>query len=407
MELTTRLKKPLTVWQRQSKRAFLAIMKKFSSPTYQLHIKHDDGEVVVGEGKQPVTMLIRDADFYTRVIAGGTLGFADAYIEGLWECDHLYALFCFGLENNQTAYRFERQVSGLQGLWHKYYLWKTRNSENGSQENIHQHYDLGNDLFRLFLDETLQYSSAIYNTETLTLAAAQQEKLQRLCEDLQLRASDHLLEIGTGWGGLAIYAAKHYDCHVTTTTISQAQHDYASALIQRENLQDKITILLQDYRQLQGQYDKVVSVEMIEAVGHNYLPVYLQCCNDLLKDDGQLLLQAIIINDQSYPSYRHQVDFIKKYIFPGGCLPSLQELLRNSAHKTNLQLLSMTDISDSYVKTLHAWRDRFLQAEEAILQLGFDHTFMRSWQYYFDYCAAGFAQKYIMGVHLLWRKHSF
>jgi len=282
--------------------------------------------------------------------------------------------------------------------------WQNRNTQSGSKRNILAHYDLGNELYTRFLDAEMMYSSAIYPTETSSLEQAQHYKLKTICERLSLNKNDHLLEIGTGWGGLAIYAAKHYGCRVTTTTISDAQYQYAQARIQKLGLSNQITLLKEDYRDLTGGYDKVVSIEMIEAVGYEFLPSFFKQCNDRLKPGGKLLIQAITIADQRFDYYKNNVDFIQKYIFPGGFLPSVNILSQHITAHSDLVVESLDDIGLDYAKTLNDWRVNFLNSWSELTQFGYDDNFKRLWLYYFAYCEGAFLERSTSAVHLVARK---
>jgi cyclopropane-fatty-acyl-phospholipid synthase len=282
-----------------------------------------------------------------------------------------------------------------------------RNTRSGSRKNIAAHYDLGNALFELFLDPSLMYSSAVFDQEGMTLEQASQRKLQLICEKLELRADDHLIEIGTGWGGMAIYAAKHTGCRATTTTISQEQYDLAKARVEAEGLQDRITLLFEDYRDLDGQFDKLVSIEMIEAIGHQFQDTYFAKCASLLKPGGKALIQAITIEDHRYQQALDSVDFIKRYIFPGSYIPCVSAMVSSAAQAGKLRLLDLQDIGDSYAKTIHAWRERFLSRESDVLALGYDRRFLRMWDFYLAYCEAGFLEQSISDVHLLLGKERY
>lgn len=262
------------------------------------------------------------------------------------------------------------------------------------------HYDLGNEMYETFLDPTMMYSSAIYGDDQMSLEDASLHKLQRICEQLELTKDDHLVEIGTGWGGFAIYAAKNYGCHVTTTTISDAQFEEAKKRVEAAGLDDKITLLKEDYRNLTGQYDKLVSIEMIEAVGDKYHPVFFAKCNELLKDGGRMVLQAITIKDQNYDAYVHSVDFIQRHVFPGGCLLSNKRMVDLIAQETQMVVTALSDFGLHYAKTLHHWRERFMQAKVEIEGLGYDERFRRLWEFYLCYCEGGFLARSISVVHL-------
>ncbi|MCB2069151.1 MAG: class I SAM-dependent methyltransferase, partial [Ottowia sp.] len=277
----------------------------------------------------------------------------------------------------------------------------------GSRKNIAAHYDLGNDFFKLFLDPTMMYSSALFPSADASLEEASVAKLDELCRQLELRSEDHLLEIGTGWGGMAIHAARHYGCRVTTTTISREQYQYACEQVQQAGLQDRVTVLCEDYRNLTGRYDKLVSIEMIEAVGHAFYSDYFQRCSALLKPEGKMVIQAITIADQRYDSARKSVDFIQRYIFPGGCLPSLAVISDHLARDTDMQMVHLRDITADYALTLAHWRERFMAAQEAVLRQGFDRSFIRMWEFYLAYCEGGFRERIIGTVQLAFAKPGY
>jgi cyclopropane-fatty-acyl-phospholipid synthase len=288
----------------------------------------------------------------------------------------------------------------------KAHHFKNRNSQSGSRRNIQEHYDLGNDFFSLFLDESMMYSSAIFPAPQASLEEASWEKVDRVCRQLQLSEHDHVLEIGTGWGGFAWYAALNYGCRVTTTTISEEQHRFAVQRIADAGLTDKVTLLKQDYRELQGQYDKLVSLEMIEAVGRQYLPGYFAACERLVKPDGAMLLQAITMPEQRFEAYASSVDFIQKYIFPGGFLPSITELQNCIKSKTSFRLLHLQDYGPHYAQTLKLWRERFVARLDEVREQGFSERFINMWQYYLCYCEAAFLQRATGLVQSMWVKPS-
>ncbi|MDP6187636.1 MAG: cyclopropane-fatty-acyl-phospholipid synthase family protein, partial [Pseudomonadales bacterium] len=273
--------------------------------------------------------------------------------------------------------------------------WARRNTTDRSRENISAHYDLGNDFFSLFLDPSMMYSSAVYPTPDSDLATAAQHKLRLICEDLELTPEDHLVEIGTGWGGMAIFAAEHYGCRVTTTTISREQFDYTVAAVADKGLQDRITVLFDDYRDLRGRFDKLVSIEMIEAVGHQFYDTYFATVSRLLKPHGKAVIQAITMTEQRYEQARDSVDFIKRYIFPGGCLPSLTVISDALARMTDMQMSHLRDITEDYADTLNAWHEGFLEKLDQVRAKGFDDRFINMWRYYLSYCEGGFRERII------------
>ncbi|MGB2140394.1 MAG: class I SAM-dependent methyltransferase, partial [Psychrobacter sp.] len=303
-----------------------------------------------------VTLTIHDISVYRQLLFGGSIALADSYINGEWDTDDLTGLIRLAARNLAVLNKLENRFAGISKAFEKANHQLRSNDQSGSKSNILAHYDLGNDMYQRFLDETMMYSSAVYKNPEATLSEAQQHKLALICQRLQLTADDQVIEIGTGWGGFAIYAASHYGCHVTTTTISDAQFDEAQARIDAAGLSDKITLLKEDYRNLSGQYDKLVSIEMIEAVGYEYLPTFFAKCNDLLKPTGLMVLQAITFNDQNYQDYIDSVDFIQTHIFPGGCLLSNQELNNQFTQQTDMVIKQLHDYGFDYAHTLRDWR---------------------------------------------------
>jgi len=346
------------------------------------------------------TITIHDPKAYSSILWGGSIGAGEAYVEGLWSADDLVAVIQLFSRNLATLEQYEQRFGFLLNIINLFKHRLNRNSKEGSRTNIAAHYDLSNDMYRIFLDKAMQYSSAIFPNEKASLEEAQQHKLKVICEALNLTKDDQLLEIGTGWGGLACYAAKNYGCHVTTTTISDAQFELAKQRVEDEKLSDKVTLLKKDYRDLTGQYSKIVSIEMIEAVGHKFMPTYFAMIDKLLKPGGKTLIQAITINDQRYDSYVKNVDFIQRHIFPGGHLPSISmicELLKNN---TNMYMKQLSDYRIDYAKTLNVWRDSFLENREVIQKLGFNDDFIRLWEFYFCYCEGGFRESAIGLAHI-------
>lgn len=344
---------------------------------------------------------VRDARFYTDLALGGSMAAAEAYMAGHWRSDDLTALLRIMARNMEVADGMDRGPAALAVPLQRLSHWLNRNTEAGSRRNIAAHYDLGNDFFRLMLDETMMYSSAIFAHDGMSLYQAQRHRLEVICQKLKLQASDHLLEIGTGWGGLALYAAEHYGCRVTTTTISREQYELARRRVAEAGLEDRITVLMEDYRRLTGQFDKLVSIEMIEAIGHEYYATYFRRCAALLKPNGLMLIQAITIADQRYEQAKQSVDFIKRYIFPGGCLPSVTVMTRIIGTYTDLRLTQLEDIGPHYATTLSHWRDNVQQHLGEIRALGYSDVFLRMWHYYLCYCEAGFRERTISAVHLV------
>jgi len=364
-----------------------------------INIQDPDGGWLLGQpdAELSVTVRLHDRQMWRELALGGTLAAAEAYMDGRWSCSNLVLLTrIMGRNLEQLRKRVDNPLKQLGAPLNRLAHFLNRNTREGSRRNISAHYDLGNDFFRLFLDqEHKMYSSAIYPCAEATLEEASTYKLERICQKLDLKPQDHLLEIGTGWGGMAIYAAKHYGCRVTSTTISREQLEHAQKRVAEEGLEDRVTLLFDDYRDLAGQYDKLVSIEMIEAVGHQYLPIYLKTVQERLKPEGLALIQAITIRDQRYKEAVNKVDFIKKHIFPGGFLPSHKVLLEQLTRTTDMNLLHLEEIGDHYARTLHDWRLRFLQELEAVKEQGYDQRFVRMWEYYLCYCEGAFMERAI------------
>jgi len=347
---------------------------------------------------------IHHPGFFLRVARGGSIAAAEAYMDGWWDSPNLTRLMELMARNLTALDDMERRSSWLTRLTYRVGHWLNRNTLQRSKQNIHAHYDLGNSLYETFLDHNMLYSSGVYLRDSDTLEQAQNNKMARLCEQLKLSADDHVIEIGTGWGAMAIYMAKHFGCQVTTTTISDEQYLYTQEAVAKAGLEDRITLLKRDYRELAGQYDKLVSIEMIEAVGREFLQSYIQKCQSLLKPGGLMAIQAITIADQRYDYYADNVDFIQKYIFPGGFLPSVTALTCATSRHSDLVLRDLFDIGSSYARTLADWRQRFDQAEMHVRALGYDERFIRMWRYYFCYCEGGFLARSISTVHMTFER---
>ncbi|MEP7061017.1 MAG: cyclopropane-fatty-acyl-phospholipid synthase family protein [Betaproteobacteria bacterium] len=350
------------------------------------------------------TVHIHDPRFWSEIAFGGSIGAGEAFMQGYWTTDDLTALMRILLRNRDVLDGMETGLARATRPLQKAAHWLNRNTRQGSRRNISAHYDLGNDFFRLFLDQSMMYSSAVFDRPDMTLDEAQFARLDAICRKLELRACDHLLEIGTGWGGMAIHAAKHYGCRVTTTTISREQFDLASARIAAAGVADRVTLLLQDYRDLDGQYDKLVSIEMIEAVGHQFYDVYFAQCGRLLAQDGLMLLQAITIADQRYDEARKSVDFIQRHIFPGSTIPSISVMLASIVRSTDMTLTNLQDIGPHYATTLRHWRSNFLRNIDAVREQGYPEAFIRMWEFYLSYCEGGFEERAIGDVQMLLAK---
>ncbi len=346
-------------------------------------------------------VCVHDSSFYRQVGLNGSVGAGEAYMDGLWDCNDLVALTRILVRNRDHLDAMETGLARIGGSAMRIWGALMRNTRNGSRRNIAAHYDLGNDLFKLFLDESLMYSSAIFENEDDTLEVASMRKLDRICQKLDLGPQHHVLEIGTGWGGFAIHAAVHYGCRVTTTTISREQHDLARERIDAAGLGDRVTLLLEDYRDLEGNFDRVVSIEMIEAIGHQYLGTYFRTVNRLLKPDGMALIQAITIEDHRYKQALKAVDFIKRHIFPGSFIPSISAISSALGRNSDMKLFNLEDIGPSYALTLRAWRQRFLQRIEEVRALGYPDRFIRMWVFYLTYCEGGFIERSIGDVQML------
>jgi len=353
------------------------------------------------EPRLTAELTVHDPRFYSDVAYGGSVGAGESFIHGCWSCDELTTLVRILLRNRDVLLDIDSGLALLTRPLQKAFHWLNRNTRNGSRRNIAAHYDLGNDFYRLWLDEHMMYSCAYFERPDMSLDAASVAKLDRICRKLRLTPSDHVVEIGTGWGGFAIHAAANYGCKVTTTTISGEQYEHARQAIANRGLEDRIELLRSDYRDLQGRYDKLVSIEMIEAVGHEYHHAYFRKCCELLKPDGQMLLQAITIADQYYERAKRSVDFIKRYIFPGGCLTSVTAMAHTLTRDTDMRIVDIDDIGPHYATTLRHWRERFFERIESVREMGFSEEFIRMWQYYLCYCEGGFLERALGNVQML------
>jgi cyclopropane-fatty-acyl-phospholipid synthase len=349
-------------------------------------------------------LSVHDPAFWSMVASNGSIGAGEAYIHGHWSCPDLTAVVRIFVVNMDLLDAMENGLARLRRPLIKVLHWFNRNTRDGSRRNISAHYDLGNTLFEHLLDPTMMYSAAMFQGANDSLEQGQLNKLERICQKLDLKPSDHLLEIGTGWGSMALYAATHYGCKVTTTTLSREQFAYTQRRIEEQGLQGQITLLFEDYRDLKGQYDKLVSIEMIEAVGHRFLPTYFKQCAHLLKDDGLMLLQAITIRDQRYEQASKSVDFIQRYIFPGGALPSVNAMLSTISENTDLNLHHMEDFGQHYARTLRFWHENLRHNRSALESHGYDDMFYRLWEFYLCYCEGGFLERSIGTAHLLLAK---
>lgn len=374
----------------------------------QVKIIDHCGEQLFGNTEESseltVEISVKDQRFYSDIALGGTVAAGEAYMQGYWSCNNLTGLVRIMLRNRQVMDQVEGGFSLFKAPILRLMHWLNRNSQAGSRRNIEAHYDLGNEMFELFLDPTMMYSCAYYPDSEASLDQAATAKLQRICEKLQLSETDHVVEIGTGWGGFAIYAATHFGCKVTTTTISKQQYEIARQRVIAAGLEDKVTLLMEDYRDLQGAYDKLVSIEMIEAVGPQYLETYFTKCSTLLKPDGIMLIQAITIQDQFYDQAIKSVDFIQRYIFPGGFIPSVTAISNAVKNATDTRLFQMEDIGPHYATTLRDWRKNFFNNIEQIKALGYSDQFIAMWEFYLCYCEGGFLERTLGTSHLVFVK---
>ena len=358
-----------------------------------------------GESTGPSAQItVRDPGFYADVAFGGSIGSGEAYMQGSWQTDDLVALTRLLLQNRHVLEGMEGGTARLATPLQRLYHWSNRNSRRGARRNIAAHYDLGNDFFALWLDPTMMYSSAIFRHSGMSLHEAQLYRLEHICKRLELGADDHVIEIGTGWGGFALHAARNHGCRVTTTTISREQYRKAQERVRQAGLEDRITVVMEDFRDLEGQYDKLVSIEMIEAIGHELFEAYFRKCSDLLKPGGAMLVQAITIADQRYERYRRSVDFIQRYIFPGGALPSSAVMADTVAEHTDMRLLGLEDIGLHYATTLNYWRQSFMAQLDEVSRLGYPESFIRMWEFYLATCEGAFLERAVSDVQMLFSK---
>lgn len=388
---------------RLARRLVISRLTRLRRGTFRLH--EAGGTSAFGATAElEATLSVRHARFFRRAVLGGTLSTAESYLDGDWDSDDLTALLRIFIRNREASEQMDRGPARLVGLLHRLFHWRRDNTRVGSLRNIAAHYDLGNDFYRLWLDETLAYSSGIFPTSGATMAAASTEKFDRVCRKLDLRPDDDLLEIGTGWGGFALHAAAQYGCRVTTTTISQRQLETARERVAAAGLTARINLLQSDYRDLRGRFDKLASIEMIEAVGHRRFDSYFHRCGELLKPDGTFVIQAIVMPEQGYRRYLRSVDFIQRYVFPGGCLPSIGAILESVGRTTDLRLVHVEDFAPHYAETLRRWRDAFQARLEEVRALGYDERFIRLWNYYLCYCEAAFEERAVGVVQLQFDK---
>ncbi len=371
----------------------------------RLHIREGGRATTFGPGDGlEATINVHDPSFYADLAFGGSVGAAESYMREGWSTGDLTALLRLMQRNQSTLDGMEGGLAWLSAPIRRAAHWLRHNSRSGSRRNIAAHYDLGNDFFRLMLDESMMYSCAYFERAGMTLSEAQSAKLDRICRTLALGPGDHVLEIGTGWGGFALHAAGRYGCQVTTTTISPSQFELARERVRAAGLADRVTLLLEDYRDLEGRFDKLVSIEMIEAIGHLQYGEFFRCAAQRLAPRGRMMLQSITIADHRYASARDEVDFIKRYVFPGACIPSVSALAMAMAESSDLRILALEDIGLHYATTLAHWRANFQANLGQVRALGFPETFIRLWEYYLCYCEAGFAEGQLGDAQILFER---
>lgn len=377
-----------------------------------LNVTMPDGSKRVigsGQGEISANVKVNNYYFFKRCVLYGDIGFGEAYVEGEWETDNITNVIKWFLLNVENAPGIsgsaaQSAVLNILKAFNTVRHLRRANSEKGSRKNISEHYDLNNDFFALFLDPSMTYSSAYFREEDLDLEQAQYEKYDRLCQQLKLKPTDHVLEIGSGWGGNAIHIASKYGCKVTTVTISEEQYKLAKERVAQHNLTEKVNVVVQDYRKVTGQFDKIVSIEMLEAVGAEYLEPYFKKCHELLKKDGILGIQVITCPDSRFEQLRHGVDWIQKHIFPGSLLPSVGALNEAINRTGDLTLVDLKDMGLHYARTLATWYDRFNANLDGVKKLGFDETFIRKWNYYLCYCEAAFAMRNINVMQMIYAR---
>jgi len=404
-ELDPTLRDAGNAWRRR----IVATLDGMHGGTVRLRDAH--GDVLLGraDGAAPlaVAITVHDEAFYRRIALNGSVGAGEAYIDGQWDCDDLVALVRLMVRNRDRLDALETGLARIGAVLLRGWEALRPNTRGGSRRNIAAHYDLGNALFGLFLSDDMMYSSALYADPAESLEAASFRKLDTICRKLRLQDGDRVVEIGTGWGGFAIHAARHYGCHVTTTTLSREQRDLALERIAAAGLGDRIDVLLEDYRDLRGRYDKLVSIEMVEAIGAAQLPTYFGKIAALLADDGLALVQAITIEDHRYARALKEVDFIKRHVFPGSFIPSVSAMLGAMAARSDLGLVHLQEIGDSYALTLREWRRRFEGRRDALAALGYDERFVRLWRFYLCYCEGGFLERSIGNVQMLFARPGY
>tara|TARA_B100000073_G_scaffold146533_1_gene120619 strand:- start:1844 stop:3103 length:1260 start_codon:yes stop_codon:yes gene_type:complete len=383
------------------------VIKKFNHLQYGQIKIHDNGVIhTFGDLKSEnkVVVRIHSQEFYVFLGSGGVMGVAEAYMAGYWSADNLVGLLQLVLKNKNILLSLDSGFAKLLNPVNKLIHWSKQNTLKGSKQNILAHYDLSNEFYKLWLDPSMTYSCGYFTNQSVSLEDASIEKIDRICRKLKLSANDHVLEIGTGWGSFSIHAVKNYGCKISTVTISDAQYEYACHLVKENGLESQIQIFNKDYRKIEGKYDKIVSIEMIEAVGHQFIPEYFSKISSLLKQDGLAAIQGITYNDQNFEKYKNSVDFIKKYIFPGSCLISIAQISDVIKNYTDLALVDMEDITKHYAETLLRWKENFMKVSPEVKSLGFSEAFIKMWEFYFVFCEAGFRERNIGDVQLIFSK---
>jgi len=401
---------------RTARTMLLALCRRFVADRLDIvdrgavHRFGDDGPDELGRPALTGTMTVRDPRVWRMVLTGGSAGLGEAYLDGMWETDDLTAVLRILSRATRRTDRYRSTIQHVTGPATDAVRRLRRQDKHRDRTNIRAHYDLGNDFFEHFLDPTMMYSAAVFPTWDAPLEDASKEKLERLCRLLDLRSGERVIEIGTGWGGFAVHAARHHGVHVTTTTISAEQHAYSTERIARAGLSDRITVLLDDYRDLTGTYDKLASIEMIEAVDWREHDTFFASCRRLLEPDGLMALQAIVIEPQRYERAKNTRDFIKAFIFPGGCLPSMEAIVRSISRVTDLTVTEVDDYGLHYAETLRRWRTNLHSDEASLEAMGLDERFVRMWDFYLCYCEAAFDERSISVVQMAmarpaWRPH--
>ncbi len=384
-----------------------AVIKKFKHLKYG-YIKIDDqGKVhTFGDAKSEskVNVKIHSSEFYVFLGSGGVMGVAESYMLGHWSADNLVLLLQLVLKNKNILLTLDSGFAKLLSPINKIVHWSKQNTLKGSKKNILAHYDLSNEFYKLWLDPSMTYSCGYFTNPSVSLEDASKEKIDRICRKLKLNKDDRVLEIGTGWGSFSVHAAKNYGCKINSVTISDAQYQYACRLVKENGLESQIQIFNQDYRKIKGKYNKIVSIEMIEAVGHQFIPEYFSKISSLLKQDGLVAIQGITYNDQNFEKYKNSVDFIKKYIFPGSCLISIAQISDVIKNYTDLALVDMEDITKHYAETLFRWKENFMNVIPEVKEMGFSEAFIKMWEFYFVFCEAGFRERNIGDVQLIFSK---